>query len=212
MKVEKLHKLVLDLDIFGAERHGFELNPVLTEKEVQWFEKKYKIKLPLDYREFLLIVGNGGAGPADFFKLGEVDDGFDYEVWKEGEGLVGILSKPFPHTSAWNDLIGKPTEKEEENAEDEDELEKRIEEFDEKYQDNKHINGAIPICHLGCANRLYLVVNGIEKGNIWCDDRADYEGVFPLTTNGLERVSFYQWYLDWLDYCFLRLQNYAWKK
>ncbi len=61
------------------------------------------------------------------------------------------------------------------------------------------MNGAIPICHLGCALRQWLVVTGPEAGNIWCDYRADRRGIYPLSAPGKERVTFYQWYRDWLD-------------
>ena len=182
-------------DIFGAETHEFALNPPLTESEVAAFESAYRVALPAEYRLFLLHVGNGGAGPYyGLFRLGEMDDGFEFEQWEEG-AFVGELAAPFPHSDPWNDLTGEPDD----DYDDEEVYEQSLDEFDERYFDPALMNGAIPICHLGCALRQWLVVTGPEAGNVWCDDRADRRGTYPLTAPGKKRVTFYQWYRDWLD-------------
>jgi SMI1 / KNR4 family (SUKH-1) len=184
-------------NVFGAESHEFKLNPPLSESAIIKFEKKYDIYLPQDYRRFLIEVGNGGAGPYyGFFKLGEMDDWRkEYRKWKENDGFMGDLSEPFPHTAPWNDLTGEPNYDEE----NEEEYELQMDAFEEKYWDPKNINGAIPICHLGCALRQWLVITGPEAGHVWCDDRADLKGLFPLTAPGKTRVTFYEWYRGWLD-------------
>tara|TARA_Y100001934_G_scaffold243249_1_gene299685 strand:+ start:1119 stop:1328 length:210 start_codon:yes stop_codon:yes gene_type:complete len=61
------------------------------------------------------------------------------------------------------------------------------------------LDGAIPICHLGCAQRQWLIVSGPERGNIWCDDRADNEGLSPLKKPQKKRITFFEWYREWLD-------------
>ena len=181
--------------VFGAELHEFELHPCLTESELESFEKTHEVVLPTDYRLFLLLVGDGGAGPYyGLFRLGEVDDGFDFEPWEEGT-FVGKLSAPFPHREPWNDLTGAPGDDEY----DDEDYERRCDEFDHRYFDSALVDGAIPICHLGCALRQWLVVSGPEAGNVWCDDRADNGGLYPLTAPGKARVSFYEWYRGWLD-------------
>jgi len=43
--------------------HQYRLNPVLDEQAILTFEKRHNVRLPEDYRAFLLHVGNGGAGP-----------------------------------------------------------------------------------------------------------------------------------------------------
>src|SRR5689334_12537626 len=86
--------------VFGADSHGFILSPPLTESVVQRFEAVHHVRLPHDYREFLITLGDGGAGPYyGVFRLGEMDDGHGFQNWKEGDGFVGVLSKPFPHTT-----------------------------------------------------------------------------------------------------------------
>lgn len=180
--------------IFGADTHKFRLNPPLPESIVLNFEKKHKISLPQDYRNFLIKIGNGGAGPFyGIFKLGEMDDNFNFSQWKENNGFVGILSKPFPHNLPWNDLTGDP-----DDFEDEEAYDKALDEFDKKYWNTENINGAIPICHRGCALRNWLVITGEEAGNIWNDDRADKNGLNPVSIDGKSRVNFIEWYKNWI--------------
>lgn len=192
-------------NIFGADSHGYKLNPPLSAAVITKFEKKYECLLPPDYKRFLIEVGNGGAGPYyGLFKLGEMDGlGQDYEKWKEHDGFIGDLSAPFPHTTAWNDLTGAPDE----NEDDEEEYDRQVELFERVYWREENVNGAIPICHLGCAYRQWLVITGPEAGNIWCDDRADGKGLSPLAASGKTRVTFYEWYRGWLDEAITRLDK-----
>jgi len=137
------------------------MNPVLSENEIIKFETKYKIKLPLDYKSFLMEIGNGGAGPYyGVFALGKYDEG----TWKENDGFVGVLSERFPYSSDWNEVPDFPNE---EDYEDEEEFEKDYQTVQEKYW--KALNGAIPICHQGCANRNWLIISRSEKGKVWID-------------------------------------------
>jgi hypothetical protein len=181
--------------VFGADSHGYKVHEPLTEAEIGMFERKHRITLPEDYRGFLIHVGDGGAGPAyGIFRLGERDDCFDFVRWEENDGFVGVLSEPFPHTEAWNDLNDAPDY----DLEDAEEIERQQKAFWEKYYDVKLVSGAIPICHLGCAYRIWLALTGPERGHIWCDDRADQRGLYPLQLPGADRVTFIDWYLDWL--------------
>ena len=60
------------------------------------------------------------------------------------------------------------------------------------------MNGAIPICHLGCAYRQWLVINGEQRGYVWCDERVDDKGVYPLRDEGGMQTTFADWYMTWL--------------
>ena len=182
--------------VFGASKHGFKLSPVLTDSEVAEFERMHRVTLPQDYRLFLTVVGRGGAGPYyGLFCLGETDDGFNTRAWHECDHFVGTLSIPFPHTAAWNDLSGLPSEILADS--DEDEYFRQMETFERGYY--RAIDGAIPICHLGCALRQWLVVIGPEAGHVWSDSRADNEGLSPLLCSRASRTTFYTWYRTWLD-------------
>jgi SMI1 / KNR4 family (SUKH-1) len=203
--LERIRANGQEFGVFGEEAHSYLMNPPLSENEVLEFEAEHGVGLPDDYRQFLMRVGNGGAGPYyGLFKLGEMDQGFDQGPWGN---FVGQLSAPFPHVDAWNDLADMP---EYQGKGDEKRFNPLIEAFDERYFDNQQVNGALPICHLGCARRQWLVITGSEAGNVWCDDRADYKGLYPLQMEGHSRVNFFEWYSNWLDEVLSKLQ--LWEK
>ncbi len=182
------------LRLSGAIGHGYRLNAPLTEATVARFEKRHGIALPADYRQFLLEVGNGGAGPYyGVFPLGTMDDSFGLKSWKKNDGFVGDPSQPFPYRKAWNDLTGMP----EYNEPNRERHRKDRDAFERRYW--HQLNGAIPLCHEGCAYRDWLVVTGAEAGRIWYDARNDDAGLSPVMQGGRKRVTFYQWYRDWLD-------------
>ena len=79
--------------VFGSDRHGYRLGPVLSEAELASFESAQHVTLPEDYRCFLGTVGNGGAGP--FYGL------------KSLNSFGRDLSKPFPMTQATDQLTEK---------------------------------------------------------------------------------------------------------
>lgn len=200
--LSELRELPESLRVFGSQEHRFLTHPALSDKSVRDFEELHRIALPDEYRSFLLRIGNGGAGPGyGIFKLGELDDGFDHAAWRENDGFVGILSKPFPHRGPWNDLFGKPVydESREDDLEWEDEYQRQLDAWENRYWDVANINGAIPICHLGCALRQWLVLTGPEAGTIWSDYRADDRGLIPVEEEGRARVTFLRWYRSWLD-------------
>ena len=84
-------------------------------------------------------------------------------------------------------------------AENEDEYERVFDAFEARYWSVSLMNGAFPICHIGCALRLWLVVTGKETGNIWFDSRADFKGVSPLLLRSGARATFTSWYSEWLE-------------
>jgi hypothetical protein len=93
------------LEVFGARSHGYRLNHVLPLARIRALEDRRSVQLPSDYVLFLTKMGNGGAGP--FYgvnPLGERDSdtGDETRSWWSGDPLIGDLTRPFPHTAAWN--------------------------------------------------------------------------------------------------------------
>ncbi len=137
------------------------------------------------------------------FQLGEHDDGRGFCPWEDGY-LLGDPMALFPYQSRWNlpDTFWSKAPHNKEWAS-EEESDRAYEAWDAKLEEvywaPSVMNGAIPICHLGCALRQWLVVTGSERGNVWGDDRVDDGGVYPLVTRDGDRVTFSQWYLSWLD-------------
>jgi len=185
--------------VFGANGHKFVLNPPAAEGDVISFERQHRVRLPDDYRYFISQIGNGGAGPYyGVFPLGQMDGlGESLNSWQESDGFVGRLSEPFSLQNAWNDLTGKPAE--ELMAIDEQEYERQLDKFESLYWGSVLMNGAIPICHEGCALRIWLVVCGSEAGHLWYDGRADYTGLSPLRSRDGSQATFGIWYREWLE-------------
>ncbi|HVX64001.1 MAG TPA: SMI1/KNR4 family protein [Pirellulales bacterium] len=173
------------------------LNPPLDASVVEAFENQHGISLPDDYKLFITTMGNGGAGPSyGLFPLGEYDDG---RKWEDG-CFVGDVGQPFPFTEAWNlpqsfwdkepnPPPGTPVEEEDRMTAAWDQI------LDEQYFAPQIMNGAIPLCHIGCGLYQWLVVNGVQRGYVWNDGRADHAGLSPLLNDRGEPMTFTDWYL-----------------
>ena len=190
-------------DVFGAAEHGFELNEPLSEEEVLAFEDAHSIRLPEDYRGFLMRLGNGGAGPFyGIFRLGEVDDNSGYRKWQEQDGMVGVLSRSFPLSEPWNDVSAMPDDDLADS--DKEECWRPKSSFEETYWGSEIVNGAIPICHEGCAIRVWLVVTGAQAGKLWEDKRSEYGGLKPVLLTDGTPATFSSWFEEWLDLCLVK--------
>lgn len=176
--------------VFGAQQHCFAVNEPLSDLQISQFEGERGVRLPDDYRAFLQIVGDGGAGPYyGLFRLGEMDDGHGHSKWPAH--FVGDLGQPFPHRKPWNDLSRYPG--------DAPDAEDALDSFEREYWSVRHVAGAIPICHQGCALRNWLVTTGPEAGHVWVDLRADLQGLSPEHSRNSSRQTFIEWYRAWLD-------------
>ena len=52
-----------DFSRFGADGHKYQLEPPALKETIAAFEARFGVSLPEGYRNFLLWMGNGGAGP-----------------------------------------------------------------------------------------------------------------------------------------------------
>jgi hypothetical protein len=148
------------------------MNPSIAESRVEAFEQGHSVRLPSEYRDFLVQIGNGGTGPYQgVFSLGTVDDGFAVRAWKVNDSLVGDPSRPFRFEWAWNDTSNMPPDDLLERNE--EKYWRQMEDFEKTYWSSELMNGAIPICHQGCALRIWLVVTGPHSGELWDDRRSD---------------------------------------
>jgi len=199
--LEELRRKDSKRSVFGSAEHDYELNPPIPVSVIEEFETRHGIRLPEDYRYFITEIGNGGAGPYyGSFPFGQVEDG---RSWEEGD-LVLNVSQPFPHVEAWNLPESfwqqEPNISPETPPEEEDRLWEAWDKVEQEHYWNPSImNGAIPICHLGCGLVQWLVVNGEQKGFIWNDYRADHGGIHPLRNDTGEQMTFSDWYMSWLN-------------
>lgn len=95
--------------VFGANGHGWEIEPPLGADELAEVETQLRVELPSEYRSFLVAVGRGGAGPAyGLFPLRRVDRRWQWL----GDGAeltdLGTLDQPFPYVEAFNPSAGLP--------------------------------------------------------------------------------------------------------
>lgn len=137
-KLEGKRKLDPDCIGFGVERHRYKLRPPIKEKKLEKLEQEFGIELPGEYREFLLSIGNGGAGPSYGLysiqgALTGKDPTYRYPSSPVGEEIRQEFIRPEEHTG---DYIP-------------DEV------------------GILILCQHGCANDDFLVLNGDEKGTVW---------------------------------------------
>ncbi|MGF1431066.1 SMI1/KNR4 family protein [Kitasatospora sp. LaBMicrA B282] len=192
--------------VFGSASHGFRLAEPLTPAELAELEARIGVVLPAEYREFLLRVGAGVAGPAHgLFPVRRVQGRWRWEG--DGADLADLsrLAEPFPRQGPDRALVRavlaeRPMEEEYAEIEDFDDA---IEAWDERWEEVMYSPdrtvGAVVINHLGCAARQWLVLSGPERGRIWADDRVDDLDLVPLLDEHGAPLTFARWYLAWLE-------------
>lgn len=124
------------------------MNPCLEESSILEFETRFKVRLPEDFRTFLRVVGNGGAGPPfyDLVRLGEIPEDYGTCFGVSATDFLEGLHRPFPFTEHWV-WEGEP---------------------DEKPGLHEAIHhGNLVLGTEGCAMFWLLVVNGPQRGQIW---------------------------------------------
>lgn len=175
-KLRLLATYDLNLTVFGSFHHMYRFYPCLIELEVQEFEQQYQVTLPEDYRQFLLEIGNGGVGPN--YGLRRLLD--------PKRSIPQLISHLWPHRIEWN--LNR------------DQLDS-VQEFNIEYEREEQTQGSLALSDMGCGYEILLVVTGEERGTIWQDLRAGDGGIVPLQNvkSGSERMSFSEWYEDWLD-------------
>ncbi|MEV6264845.1 SMI1/KNR4 family protein [Streptomyces sp. NPDC051784] len=192
--------------VFGATGHTFSLEDPLTPAELADLECQTGVSLPGEYRDFLLHVGAGGAGPS----YGVYPVRLVRGRWRwEGDGAeladLSRLAEPFPREGADAEAVRLllsecPDEEDFEQVEDFDDA---FEAWEERWEplmwSADRTVGAVVISTLGCAAREWLIMSGPERGRIWSDNRVDDEDLKPLLDDTGAPMTFTCWYLTWLE-------------
>jgi hypothetical protein len=204
--------------IEGAVRHKYVLHAPLMEHQVQQFEIDHGVALPEAYRTFLTFVGNGGAGP--FSGLLPLEEGIrEFGLRNDPQ----LLSRSFPIGEAveLSALIEEQTDFDPcASSESMGEFFRRLENdpsfkmvydaLDEQFHSPYYSRGSLMICDYGCGIVFRLIVTGDERGNIWLDDRANDNGVYPiLDPRTGQHIDFCTWYETWLDHSLRLLEGAA---
>jgi len=187
-KLRQLRDLDRALTVFGSSSHEYRLGPPLPEEGLAEIEAYYGVQLPAEYRLFLTRIGHGGAGP--YYGLFALDAD-DPENITQSE----LIRKPFRWDQAfnpydWEDPCSQEDVWCDEDADVDDEGPPQI---------ILVVPGALYICHYGCAIRFFLIVQGECVGEVWRDSQADDEGILPECGADGRRLSFFDWYEQWLD-------------
>lgn len=166
--------------------------PTITEAALAVREQELGIRLPEDYRAFLLHIGNGGFGPGHglrYFHGSEptrIISRFSLTDLSEAlQENAPIEIKYAPCRKVIASRVSAP--------------------FFEDSEDNE--NGFLELAYFGGISQEILVVSGTECGTVWA---MDADGTRPYeksdrATDGLiweplrpQRYTFKDWYLDWL--------------
>ena len=185
-KLADLRQLDPACKLFGSSSHRYRLGPPLTASELADREKELGVSLPSEYRDFVMEVGHGGAGP--YYGLFQLNG-------SEPENITDLeqIKKPFRWTDATNPMQW-------ENPETEDGV--FIDRHggpDESFSVWLIVPGVLYICDYGCAIRFFLIVNGPLSGEVWMDKQAENNGITSECGEDGSRLHFLQWYENWLD-------------
>lgn len=159
------------LECFGSQSHGFRLGPPASEAEVAAFEAARRVRLPEDYRAFLLHVGHGGAGPFyGLLPLAKWDDA-RYEPVDDLDQACPLDPATLPAGDDWLEVL----------LPGEDEAMDRA------------LRGTLSLNTQGCTYYTQLVVTGPARGRVVYVDIDAQRPYFP------EHTGFLDWYERWLD-------------
>jgi len=190
-------------NIFGSNGHQWHLEPPLSITELCEIENQLSVRLPDDYRSFLLQCSRGGAGPHyGIFPLRKANGRWH---WEEDCPLNDLtrLNEPFPHIEACNPIDLAPEEPKKDNFRTEESYKKALGEWqkqwDEIVYNPNNATGFLYLSHIGCSLREGIVVTGPAKGLMWIDRMADRAGYKPLTDDDGKPLTFAGWYTRWLD-------------
>lgn len=169
---------------FGAKSHQYQWNPPASVEEVEDFEQKIGVRLPEEYRNFLLLAGNGGAGP--YYGLFSLQKTL---YWLEDD--MDPKKEPVLYPG-----IEIPQEDEFEDEDDEEEWapmsEEDEQENDPETEGESWLQGCIPIGSQGDSYFMYLLLSGPNEGRVvYVESELTYV-FFP------REQGFLAWYQRWL--------------
>lgn len=61
--LDQARRMDSGLEMFGASKHQYKLNPPVNLPFVRAIEEEYRFRFPEDYVQFITEIGDGGAGP-----------------------------------------------------------------------------------------------------------------------------------------------------
>lgn len=173
---------------FGAASHRYQMRAPLSEARVAQLEELAGLRLPEDYRDFVLEVGDGGAGP--YYGLVPLDQPAQLEVMRGVFAPRGIEPlEVVPESSAKLAAASGPLGQARASSE--------LRSGDSSSGSGARAplllpwHGVVLLSHLGCGYLAYLVLEGPHRGQVWADFGENGE---PLCI----APHFVAFYTDWL--------------
>ncbi|MDG5493237.1 SMI1/KNR4 family protein [Psychroserpens sp. SPM9] len=171
MNYSNLENVFNEFKLKNSEKNVFNILNPYSKKRVNQFEKDFKIKLPDDFKNFITKCSKGILNNKP--GLSNIMDKIDLGYYRKKSNKLNP-SLEFTHTKriysgSENQEIDKyyPYETIYVN----DHLD---------YFHNGFNNGVIFIKNAGCLTEYFIVINGDEVGNIWCDNNSSNSEILPI--------------------------------
>lgn len=185
-KLIHLKRMDRGLQIFGADSHKYNSNKV-SLAEVEFFERQNQIKLPSEFKDFLVYIGIG-AGP-------------DYGIYS-----LTQMAKEYKEWAFFLDENSRLSNQCDLKNIDAIELiqNKQNDPKGFHYKRLKNANGILPIETQGCTYYCFIILNGEQVGKIWAADSNEFN---TLPGGTIQEFFFLDWYENWLDKSIAKLSN-----
>ncbi|MFI8391891.1 SMI1/KNR4 family protein [Streptomyces sp. NPDC085540] len=187
--------------VFGARGHGFRLGPVMREEQLRSLEADLGIGLPTQYRNFLLHVGGGGAGPYYGLMTPTLSNG-EWQWLGIGLAYPGqpttaeFAGRPFVAEALQSEIAAmEAREPRLEAFASHDEFRHAYTVWDARYEELNDAQeaGAVFLSEQGCGYTSLMVMTGPHRGAIWEDLRPMDGGIVSTGQD------FAHWYRSWLE-------------
>jgi hypothetical protein len=154
---------------FGAAHHRYQLRPPLSQARLAEIEAAAQLRLPEDYRDFVLALGDGGAGP--YYGILALDQPAQLGQLGGDCGLGAGPTSTAPASAPTSPAPGEASAPTSAPA---------------------LWRGVVALCHLGCGYLAYLVIAGPRRGQVWLD-------AAPVGVVACIAPHFISFYTGWLS-------------
>jgi hypothetical protein len=187
---QKLKQLIakdVNFKTFGSKEpwngHEYNLHPCIRLNKLADIERSAKIKLPEEYKEYITLIADGGAGP--YYGLYCLNEGIDKQAsyFDENEQNLETFFQSFPYNN--EDVISKI-----------DSNTTILDDGEALFRREHPTPGIIFLAEYGCGGYYVLVINGEQYGKVWFFHSDGF--LNPCCIEG-KQLNFFDWYENWLD-------------
>lgn len=164
-----------DFARFGAYSHQYKLAAPAGEEAIRKFEEQQGVRLPEEYRDFLMFIGNGGAGPYyGLYGLKALEDDLsDSRGLRRCRSLEEPVIYPKMSGEEWDRIVNPESR--------------------QKGEKVYPYTGVLPIGTQGCTLMTGLMLTGPYRGQV-----VYYDNDFCGPPFFVREKGFLSWYERWL--------------